>query len=165
MPNACTAGQASPPITAGAWNQAMRSTRPARSSEAASWAPPSTSTRVSPAVGQCGQRRRPDRRPASAPATSISVDTQVGKGVTAVAIGAFADQHPGRRLGGRGDQRGGERRAQMAVGDDPHHRAGTEAGQPAGQRRIVRQHRADADHHRVVPAAQRVGRAARGARR
>ena len=161
MPNACTAGQASPPITAGAWNQAMRSTRSARSSEAASCAPPSTRTRVIPASPSAASAA--DRIDAGlGPGDLDQRDTEIGEGVTAVAIGAVADQHPGRRLRGRGDQRRGERRAQMAVGDDPHHRAGAVAGQAAGQLRIVRQHRADADHHRVMPAAQRMGRTARG---
>src|SRR3954471_1587648 len=50
IPKACTAGQPSPPMTAGAWNQAMRSTRSARSSAAAIWPPPSTRMRVSPAL-------------------------------------------------------------------------------------------------------------------
>ena len=97
MPNACTAGQASPPITAGAWNQAMRSTRSARSSEAASCAPPSTSTWVSPAsasaVSAC------DGIDAGLGAGHLDQrDTEIGEGVPALAIGAFADQHPGRRL-------------------------------------------------------------------
>ena len=47
-PKACAAGQPSPPITEGAWNQASRSTRSARSSAAAICAPPSVSNRVMP---------------------------------------------------------------------------------------------------------------------
>ncbi|MBN8902096.1 MAG: urease accessory protein UreD, partial [Rhodospirillales bacterium] len=44
----------------------------------------------------------------------------------------------------------------MAVRDHAHQRACAEAGDAAGQFRVVRHDGADAHHHRVVPAAQRV---------
>ena len=56
----------------------------------------------------------------------------------------------------------GQWRTQVAVGDDPDHGRRSEAGDAAGQVGIVGQHRADANHHRIVAAAQRVGEAAGG---
>ena len=91
----------------------------------------------------------------------MSVTAEIGERPPALGIGALADQNPGRAAGRGRDERRGERRAQVAVGDDPHQRIGPIAGEPAGQLRIVGQHGADADHDRVVPAAQGVRRTAR----
>ena len=62
----------------------MRSTRSARSSDAASCAPPSTSTRVSPRSAERCQRLRRGRRRPRRPATSISVDAGIGEGAPPV---------------------------------------------------------------------------------
>ena len=177
---------AAPPARSEAWRRAARRRTPAprasrrrpsprargtrrcgppgrrAAATAASCAPPSTSTRVSPACAQCRQRgRRIDAR--LGPGDLDQRDAEIGEGVA----------------GGRGRCRRGSAsrsapRAAVAtsVAVSGVRRwlsattrttgAGAEAGEPAGQLRVVRQHRADADHHRVVPAAQRMRRAARG---
>ena len=160
MPNAWTAGQPSPPITAGAWNQAMRSTRSARSSAAASCPPPSTRIRVSPAAPSAVIAAFRST-PAVDPGTSISFAPRSAKASSrARSVPSRSRNQVGISRGG-GHQARGQRRAQMAVGHDAHDRRRPEAGDAAGQVRIVGQDGADADHHRVVPAAQGVGQAAR----
>ena len=62
----------------------------------------------------------------------------------------------------RRHQPGAQRGAQMRVGDDADDGGGAEAGDAAGEVGVVGEHGADADHDRVVPAAQGVGHAARG---
>ncbi len=70
-------------------------------------------------------------------------------------------EHPGRRLARRADDRGRERNAKFGVEDDAHRRALQHAGQPAGQVRIVGQHRADADQDGVALRAHLVDTGAR----
>ena len=96
----------------------------------------------------------------------MTVDAGLGEGAAAVGVGAVAGDQPGRRLARRHHQAGEQRRAQVAVHDHAHqrHRLGSRA-MPAGQVGIVGEHGADADQHRVVPAAQRVRQAPRAARR
>ena len=158
MPNACTAGQASPPITAGAWNQAIRSTRSARSSDAAICAPPSTRTRVSPAspsalsaadwidagLGSGNLDQRGAEVGEGAPAVAGRCPSRISIQVGAVAAVAASVAVSGVRRWLSATTR------TTGFGRKP--------GIAAGQFRIVRQYRADADHHRVVPAAQRVRR-------
>ena len=160
MPNACTAGQPSPPITAGAWNQAMRSTRSARSSAAATCAPPSTSSRVSPALAErasarpAGRPRRRRRRPRSAATPSVGE----GVGGAAASVPWRISIQVGVSRGG-GDQARGQRRAQVAVGHDAHHRGGAKAGRCGrsgpGRRPAPCRRR---------PAPRRAGRAGRARR-
>ena len=140
----------------------MRSTRSARSSAAAICAPPSTSTRVMPGVAQRRQRRPADRRPASAPATSISVTPRSAKAWRRSRIGAVADQHPGRASRRRW-------RPGVAVSGVRRWLSATTRTTGVGRKPGMRQVRSGSSAstvptptmHRVVPAAQRVGGAAR----
>ncbi len=155
-PNACAAGQPSPPITAGAWNQAMRSTSPSRNSPAARVAPPSTSTRGEPGVAQRQQRRV--QVDAALPAGHVEQpDAGLGVGLPPLRHGAAAMHDPGRGAGGGGDQLGCQRGAQVAVHHHAHAGKAAEARDAAGQQRVVGSDGADAGHHRIVPATQRVG--------
>ena len=126
-PNACTAGQPSAPMTAGAWNQATRSTRSARSSDAASCAPPSTSTRVSPASPGAHSACR-QSTPPRAPATSISATPASAK---ARRRSGSAPSRISIQVGvsrAVATSRGGQRRAQMAVGHHAHRGSGRKPG-------------------------------------
>ncbi len=156
-----TAGTPSPPMRRGARNQARRSTSPARSSEAASSAPPSTRTRVKPrAPSACSASTMSTPAPASAP-TSMSSTPQSRnaswrsaspwRSVT-IQVGTCRASATTRAVSGT--------RSRLST-TIAHRRAMAEPGQAAGQQRIVGDRRAAADHHRIVAGAQRMGAVAR----
>jgi len=77
------AGSPSAPITPGAWNQARRSTRPARSSAAAMPAPPSASTRVTPRCASAASSARRSSPPSGAADTVCTATPAAMKGASA----------------------------------------------------------------------------------
>ncbi len=62
---------------------------------------------------------------------------------------ARSREHPDRHLARGADDRGRQRNAKPGVENDPHRRAREHARQPAGQVRVVGEHRADADQNGV----------------
>ena len=133
-PNACTAGQPSAPITAGAWNQAIRSTRSAAQQRGGELGAALDQQPGEPGVGRAPHSAWARSTPASAPATSISRTPRSAKASATVGVGAVADQHPGRGFGARWRPgASAERRAQMAVGHDAHQPA---SGRKPGMRQV-----------------------------
>ena len=121
IPNACTPGQPSPPITEGAWNQATRSTSPARSSAAAS------RPRLPPAPASARPRHRlpaPPHRPPSPRRPADHARTPSAATASRRRHRRRRAQHPGGRIA-----RGGNELAvsgcAMAVQHHPHHRPGS----------------------------------------
>ena len=71
-------------------------------------------------------------------------------------FGEIRRHHPERRLARGMDQPAGAGHAQRAIQHHPHRRARFHARQAAGQKRIIRQHGADADQDGVALRAQQM---------
>ncbi len=91
-------------MTEGAWNQAIRSTRSARSSGGRELRAALDQNPVDTRLGQRGKRHRSRSTPISAARHFEQLDPELGEGAAALGIGAFPDRDPGRDFARRRDE-------------------------------------------------------------
>ncbi len=151
---------ASAPSTAGAWNQASRSTRLARSRLPASPAPPSTA-RASARRRRAPARRRRDRGPPCPAGTSMRRTPRSARTSRRSAAASEAMQRPDRRLARGPRKRRGTRQAQCVSTTTRTSGTGLKPGRRQVSAGSSASHGADADDTCVVAAAHRVGEAPR----